>query len=321
MTVEWRCGNGAGTCLKALRVDSSGTAVWSIVLDVAAGGPGLNYEFTTVADAQGTIISAWEQVGGDIAMARYDTAGTMLWIPSPVLACTETHDQNKPAIILLENSLYMAWRDNRPGGSGLYTQRFDLATGEAQWEPDGHPTIIDNYYIPTARIVPSIGGIVGIMDLGGTSLYSAMRVNSNGSNAWATSTAFASTNMPFYGAREELPDGMGGVVSFWVSAAGNIYGARIYGNGELGNHVGIEEAEASVRLNIRPNPTTSRLEVISTGSIMTAIELINSDGRITRRFGCNGTNAVIDVSDLPAGIHVVRVRNEFGWTSRRFIKH
>ncbi|MBK9288342.1 MAG: hypothetical protein IPN38_11840 [Flavobacteriales bacterium] len=80
-----RCGNGAGTCLKAQRFDSLGTAVWPGYVDLA-DAEGLNYGFATSMDDTGTQTAVWE-VNGDLRMRRIDTLSTSLWSPSVLAAC------------------------------------------------------------------------------------------------------------------------------------------------------------------------------------------------------------------------------------------
>lgn len=139
MVVAWRCSNGSGTCHKALRVDSLGTTSWASNLDVAAGGAGLAYAFTTVAEGTGKFVSVWEETGADLGMARFDTTGTLLWTPSPLYACAESHSQAGPATTIANGELYVAWSDNRPPASNgdLYMQKIDLATGAKLWAADG----------------------------------------------------------------------------------------------------------------------------------------------------------------------------------------
>ncbi|MCC7501119.1 MAG: hypothetical protein IT229_01225, partial [Flavobacteriales bacterium] len=111
-----RCGNGAGTCLKAQRFDSLGIAVWPGYIDLA-DADGLNYGFATSMDDSGTQTAVWE-VNGDLRMRRIDTLSASVWSPSVVAACDlATSVQQDPAIVAMGNELFVAWGDNRPPAS------------------------------------------------------------------------------------------------------------------------------------------------------------------------------------------------------------
>lgn len=325
MYVAWRCSNGSGTCLRAVRVNSSGAAVWSNYLDVSANGPGLAYSFTTMRDGTGALINAWEQVGGDIAMARYDNASNMLWTPSPFFACNESHGQALPAMVMSDGALFVAWGDNRPPANNqdLYIQKFDLATGAPQWTADGVQTIHTNSYIPTPRIVPSAnGGVIGIMDMSGPEKYCAMRLNADGTQAWPQPSSFATSNVPFYENRTELADSDGGVVSFWMSDNYDLYAAKIYPNGDVGNHVGIHGIATTDHFQMFPNPANDALSVrIDGAGSITAVDVIANDGRVVlQERGRSASSLVVPLNELVPGLYSLRVTSSEGMGTARFVK-
>lgn len=322
MLVAWRCSNGAGTCHRAMRVDSLGAAQWAANFDVAAGGAGLAYAFTTAADGAGAFVSVWEESGGDLGMARFDTTGSHLWTPSPFHACTESHTQSTPALAFSGGDLYVAWSDNRPPASNhdLYMQKIDPVTGALLWATDGVLVVHTNSYIPTARIVPAIDGAIGIMDFGGTEKYCAMRMNSDGTPAWAVPTSFATANLPFYEERVELADGAGGAVSFWQTQNGDLYGARIHANGELGDHTGLDEAAAMLRMNVYPDPARTMLYI--DGPIgLHAARVRDVNGRLCAPVrATDGSRIALDVSALTPGVYFVEVTTDAATTFVRFLK-
>lgn len=322
MIVAWRCSNGAGTCHRAIRVDSLGAALWASNLDVAAGGAGLAFEFTFMADGTGALVSLWEESGGDIGMARFDTLGGLLWTPSPYYACTQSNDQKSPAVALSAGSYYVAWSDNRPPASNrdLYMQKIDPVSGALLWSPDGVLVFHDNSYIPTARIVPTGNGAIGIMDMTGSTGYCAMRMLDDGTTAWSQPTAFATANEPFYGERTELPDGADGVVSFWRTNGGDLYAARIHANGELGDHTGVEELATVQRILVQPNPSRDAIRVSSPERI-TRIRVFDTQGRQWNERSTPLTSSVgIDITGLPQGVYSVEVATAGSIAFARFVK-
>lgn len=323
--VAWRCSNGAGTCHRVVRVDANGAPVWSNFLGVSDGGPGLSYAFTTIPDGTGGMISAWEQVGSDIAMARYDNAGNMLWTPSPFFACNESHAQALPAMAMNDGALFVAWGDNRPPASNqdLYIQKFDLASGAPQWTADGVQTIHTNSYIPTPRIVPSANGsVIGIMDMTGPEKYCAMRLNGDGTQAWAQPSSFATSNVPFYENRTELADSDGGVVSFWMSSNYDLYAAKIFPNGDVGDHVGITEAGAASTFELFPDPATDRITIrITRFEHIQAVRVITLDGRPCLMLNAPASAPLtMDVSGLASGCYAIQAEIDGAVRSRVFMK-
>ncbi len=321
MVVGWRCSNGAGTCHRAMRVDSLGAAQWPANLDVSAGGAGLSYAFTMASDGHGGIVSVWEE-SSDLGMARFDTSGTMLWAPSPLYACTESHAQASPAAVFVDGDLFVAWGDNRPPASNqsLYLQRIDTASGAAQWDPDGVLAIQENSYIPSASIVASdSGAVIVMMDFNLGTKYSAMRVRNDGTAAWPAPVSFSTGPQPFYTERVQLPDGNGGVVAFWRSQVGDLYGARIYRNGIYYNDVSVNELMPTAALELFPNPAEEQLTVRSTERV-DRVELCTADGRMVYTGAPRVSTFQVPVGTLPAGLYTVRTFAGEGIGVARFIK-
>ncbi len=312
-----RCANGAGTCLKAQRFDSLGIAVWPAYLDVADAN-GLAYGFTTAKDDEGALTSVWEYYG-DLRMNRIDTTGSSLWSPAVVPVCEAASGQGALSAMVHDGSLFTSWFDDRTDSSGLYVQRHDLATGAPQWSATGLPVIIESVYIPTSRLVPSdSGAVIAIMDMSGPHMYCAMRVRPDGTLAWEEAVSFATVNGPFYELRTELPDGNGGVVSFWESPDGNLYGARIYRNGKLYNDVGVHERDTLGSVRAWPNPTNGRITFeIPANEQLIGIEVLNTLGSMAGRFGRSTT---IDTSSLPTGTYTARIQTSSSAHTVRFIK-
>lgn len=321
MIVSWRCSGGVGTCARAIRVDSLGTAVWGSNLDITAGS-GLGGANTMSTDGTGGFVAVWSDMNADIAMMRFDTTSAVQWNPSPQFACDESHDQQSPDVTVLGNVAYVAWTDNRPPANSrdLYMQKIDLTTGARLWNTDGVPVIQNNSYIPTARVVPSIDGAIGIMDFTGTNKYCAMRMNSDGTPAWAAPCSFATASLPNYGERVEFPDGEGGAVAFWKTYEGDLFGARIYPNGQLGDHTGMYEPNTE-GMQIQPNPANDQVTLQWPASLdQVMVKVIASDGRLIDSWRPVGYIDRMDVTSWPKGCYVVRTEHSKGVITERFIK-
>lgn len=312
-----RCGNGAGTCLKAQRFDSLGTAVWPAYMDLA-DADGLNYAFSTAAEDGGGQLSVWE-VNGDLRMNRIDAMGNTLWSPAVQVACDQPNGQGTPDALVQDGALYVTWCDNRAGAGGLYVQRYDLATGAEQWTADGVPAILESTYVPTSRLVPSdSGAVLAIMDMSGPHMYCAMRVRPDGTLAWDEAVSFATASGPFYEKRVELPDGNGGVVAFWESLSGDLYGARVYRNGKLYDDVGVTEAGISTRVRAYPNPANERITFdLPVNERSIGIDVMDALGRIVGNY--SGAT-MIDIGNLPNGAYTARIRTSTSTHTARFIK-
>ncbi|MGV3636409.1 MAG: T9SS type A sorting domain-containing protein [Flavobacteriales bacterium] len=316
-----RAGNGAGTPLKAQRYDSLGTAVWPGFIDLA-DATGLNYTFATGMDATRVQTVVWE-VAGDLRMNRVDTLGASLWSPA-VQTATDlpTYAQQDPSILVTNDALFVAWSDNRPpaSNSDLYLQKYEPSLGAELWAADGIPVIQMNTFLPTTGMVPSDSGGVVVTIEGNIDGYSAMRVRSDGSLAWPDPVAFCEPSFnPYYAERVHLSDGLGGVVAFWQSFAGDLYGGRIYRNGKLYNDVGFAEADqASMTIAAYPSPAQDAITFELPASVrILAVELFDASGR---RIGIAHTQRTLDIQTLNRGLYTARVLTSEGVRTSRFIK-
>lgn len=317
-----RCANGAGTCLKAQRFDSLGTAVWPNYIDLADAS-GLQHAFSTTVDSTGAMIAAWEVGAADVRMARIDTLGNALWSPAVLPACDlAVHVQQDPVAMAAGNELFVAWEDNRPpaANSDLYIQKYDLATGAELWAADGVPAIQINTFIPTTGMVLSdSGGVVVTFD-GNLDGYSAMRLRDDGTQAWPEPVTFcASSFNPFYEQRVHLPDGNGGVVAFWQSFLGDLYGARIYRSGKLYNDVGIAEANTLNVVRAYPNPAADAVHVdLPSAERIVQLEVINAQGHLVP---AAFTGRTVDLRGIAQGSYVARIHTGNNIFIARIIKH
>ncbi len=315
-----REGNGAGTPLKAQRFDSLGAQVWPSYMDLA-DGDGLNYGFSTAMDVNGAQTAVWE-VNGDLRMRRLDTLSNSLWSPAVRNACDlQVYTQQGPSVVAKDNELFVAWGDNRPPAANLdlYVQKFDLDSGEELWAADGMPVIQINSYIPSTGLVASdSGGVVATFD-GTIDGYSAMRVRNDGTLAWPAPVVMCVPSFnPFYERRIHLSDGSGGLVAFWETFAGDLYGARVWRNGMLYNDVGIADLSRNATVSAFPNPAHDRITFqLPAGEVPLSIDVIDVPGAITRLSTEAGS---ISVDGLAPGSYMARIRTHIGTRRARFIK-
>jgi len=312
-----RQGNGSGAPLRAWRVDSTLTTVWS-ALDLADAN-GLSYNYGTTTAPDGSLTAVWEY-NGELKMNRIDTTGANLWSPTILPACTHAAIQTSHAALIHDGALFVSWRDGRTDSLGLFMQRYDLGTGAPEWNPTGNPAIIENVYIPTSRLVASdSGAVIGIMDMSGPHGYCAMRMRADGSKAWDEAVSFATNYGPFYGERTELSDGNGGAVSFWRNNNGDLYGARIYRNGKLYNDVGITEAtRPTMAIAAYPNPSQEAITFdLPANERILAVELFDASGR---SIGMANTQRTLDIQALTPGLYTARLITSAGLRTSRFIK-
>ncbi|QQR86033.1 MAG: T9SS type A sorting domain-containing protein [Flavobacteriales bacterium] len=316
-----RAGNGAGTPLKAQRFDSLGTAVWPAYIDLADAN-GLNYAFATSMDNTLAQTAVWE-VNGDLRMNRIDTLGAPVWSPTVQSACDlTTYVQGGPAALATDDALFVAWSDNRPPASNadLYLQKYDLGTGAELWSADGVLAIQITSFLPTTGLIASDSGGVVVTYEGNLDGYTAMRVRADGTLAWADPVAFCDPAFnPAYEKRVHLPDGNGGVVAFWESFAGDVYGGRIYRNGKRYNDVGIDEAASASAVRSYPNPATDMLLIdVPSGQRIVQTDVINGLGQVVAVQLQHGS---MHVSGLPNGSYTARIRTTLGVLFARFVKN
>lgn len=320
----WNSGNGAGAALMARRVDAEGEMPWMADAIITQNSPGLSYAYSIPSDGAGSFFPVWVSQN-DLRMTRLDTTGTFLWGVTPPYACDEQHTQDLPVALIKDGALYAVWRDNRPPASNhdAYVQQFDL-TGAPQWSADGVLAIRTNTYIPTPGLVAGNDGSV-IATIDGTALgLCAQRILADGTPAWPGPVAFCTgTHRPFYADQVKLPDGEGGIVAFWTNFNENkIFAARIYENGDLGNHVGIgEHSTGAMDLRIHPSPAAGPFTVVLPGALtIRSVRILNAHGQavsVPATFGQGRIN--MNASALPNGIYLVLVTTDTGRMAGRFV--
>jgi len=318
--VQWRTGNGTGAALMAMRVSAEGADLWPDNVHVSANTDGLNYAFHTVGTGLGEQITAWRDVPGNIVMTRLDTSGSLTYPSTPLPVCTYASHHDLPKLAMSDGVLFAAWADNRPPAANgdVYMQKFD-ADGAPLWTVDGLVAVQISSVYTTPGLVPSDDGSVIAMTDGNVDGYVAMRISADGTAAWSVLGTFCTPDLnPFYGERNEMPDGDGGVVSFWRTFSGDLHAARIMRTGEAPGSASISETEGTSNITGYPNPTKDRIHFnLPPGERPLRVELIDVLGTIMT-VPLDGTS--IQTDQLVAGAYTARIRTGSKVLTARFVK-
>lgn len=318
--VQWRTGNGTGAALYAMRVGPFGGDLWADNVHVSVNNDGLNYGFHTVETGLGAQITAWRDVPGNIVMARLDTSGALTYPASPMPVCLFASYHDLPKVAMSDGVLYAAWADNRPPAANgdVYLQQFD-SDGSPQWTVDGIPGIQISTSYTTPGLVASDSGAVIAMTDGNPDGYVAMRIRDDGTPAWSALGTFCTFDFrPFYNERIELPDGDGGVVSFWRSWSGDLHAARITRTGVAAGSVGVSEMQEPKSVLCYPNPAQDRITFqLPAGERLLSVEVLDMLGAVLQ-LTAHGHS--ISTDGLAAGAYTARIRTSDAAYTARFIK-
>ena len=307
----WRLGNGLGQGYQAMRVNNAGANAWPANLAVTPPGNGFMGNHVLQPGPDATTFMTYVGAASKAQLLQFDTSGVLSLDPSPVTVCPYASVQNTVNMVHESGITTVVWGDNRPPASNqdVYMQRFD-AEGNQLLDPDGVLVMHLNTYIPTTGVVASLNGsIIATID-GNLDGYSAMRMNADGTPAWPSPAAFCTpAHNPFYERQVQLPDGEGGIVSFWTTIGATVHGARIYADGSLGDHTGMDESMAHRPLSLYPSPASSLLTIeLPDAGPLSSIRAMDARGR---RVALNATRQsdrlLADVSALPGGLYVLEL--------------
>lgn len=82
------------------------------------------------------------------------------------------------------------------------------------------------------------------------------------------------------------------------------------------------EVEAAVlpSISIFPNPANSVLNVVSNITENATVEIYNITGSLVKAVSVNQNHSQVDISEIPAGMYVVTIKNQNGMDTKRLIK-
>ena len=188
----------------------------------------------------------------DIYAQRVDASGTPQWTTDGVAICTESGDQNHPAITSDgSGGAIITWADYRSGTNwDIYAQRVD-ASGSVQWTSDVPICTAGNYQGEATLTSDGSGGaiITWVDSRTGTNndIY-AQRVDATGNipSSWTTD---GTDGVPICTADDDqefpqiINDGSGGAIITWDDCRGGITNSDIYA--QLVNASGVPQWNAN----------------------------------------------------------------------------
>jgi predicted MPP superfamily phosphohydrolase len=81
---------------------------------------------------------------------------------------------------------------------------------------------------------------------------------------------------------------------------------------------GVNEIKHSINISVFPNPADNMLTI---GCIQNSeMEILNTEGQILKRLIAKDIYTLVDLSNLSAGIYIIKVKTEEGITVKKFIK-
>ena len=327
--LERRQGNGMGAPLLALRVDSTGSALWPNALTVSANSSGLGYEWHSALEPTGRTVSVWGN-GYDLRMAHYDTTGVLLNPNNAIDVVVQADVQENPFVLHADGKTFVTWADTRSTFGGqrqVFMQRFDAA-GQPELAVNGIPAWLTNHgWNGVPRMLPSDpGSLIHVMVTTGTTSgttygFRAMRTDHDANAQWADTVRFcdAALNPDFATGWSVSSDDDGGAVAVWLHPGGNtIYAARLDRNGRLGDVTGVDEVPEPALVMAYPNPAQDAITFdLPASARILAVELFDARGR---RIGIAHTQRTLDIRALNPGLYTARLLTSEGVRTSRFIK-
>ncbi|MDH4036170.1 MAG: T9SS type A sorting domain-containing protein [Candidatus Krumholzibacteria bacterium] len=232
---------------------------------VAGNGIDNIQNFKVLPDGAGGMFVVWQDssatTGYDIWAARLNRYGDYL-VYQPV--CNDGGNQTFPDACIdpATGGLYIAWEDDRYGGTDIWALHM-LSDGQVVgWNPGGQPVCSEAGNQGQAKIAPdgTGGAILAWEDLrSGLSVdIYALRVDSAGDPIWTPNGIPVCTSVKSQTNIEMVADGQGGAVLVWQDYRFTTTGPDIYGQLLDPNGYGlwtpggtVISAEANAQLNPR----------------------------------------------------------------------
>ncbi len=236
---DFRGASDTGWEIYVQRLNSSGTALWTLNGVAASTAWGTQWYPEIISDGTGGAIVTWadrRNWNSDILVQRIDASGTVLWTADGDTVCADPEDERYPDIIPDgKGGAIVAWTDYQDAGAdpNIYAQRVD-ASGTMLWTEGG----VSVCSAPNAQIEVAIasdeagGAIVTWYDRRSGSGYDiyAQRVDSLGAPLWTAEgvpvcTATSNQEWPVI-----FADGTGGAIIAWQDLRYNnydIFGQRV----------------------------------------------------------------------------------------------
>ena len=233
-------------------------------------------------DGYGNYIIAWydmRHTNGDIYIQKVDTVGNFHFMTNGIPVCTDSSEQNRPALISDGvGGFIIAWTDLSDDGGNIYAQRFD-SNGNALWTSNGVAICTAADIQDNSQIAPDNqgGAIISWMDyrnewLG--DIYS-QRIDSDGNLIWNTNGVAICTATGEQSDQQMISNGSGGSILVWYDTRNgvdeNIYAQNV-------NYLGILGVRNQVSNRTNLNKAISDLQTASdTIDFIFQIEKLQSD--------------------------------------------
>ena len=188
----------ANTEIYAQRVDSNGTAKWTLN-GVKILGFGTQKWSTrnpvAATDGSGGAVVVWQDArtlsatGNDLYAQHISSVGAVMWTSNGVVVSNAAGDQSYPDIVdLAGGSTGIVWEDKRSGNYDVYAQQFN-ATGSPQWGVNGRLVCSSANDQRTPRVCADTadGLTIAWTDKRNSTVFTdvfAQRLNSSGSALW-----------------------------------------------------------------------------------------------------------------------------------------
>jgi len=74
------------------------------------------------------------------------------------------------------------------------------------------------------------------------------------------------------------------------------------------------------KISVYPNPVVDKVNINSSKETIHAVEIYNVSGKLVQSFKETGKSVSLDVTGLPTGMYIAKVKTDEGWFSRKLIK-
>jgi len=94
-----------------------------------------------------------------------------------------------------------------------------------------------------------------------------------------------------------------------------------YATPALAESMGINDAFSSaISVHVYPNPANDKIYIELSDYKNTFVELMSTEGQTLQNFALQSPKTAIDVNNLPGGVYVLKLKNEKGVATKKFIK-
>jgi hypothetical protein len=234
--------------VRAMRLDASGSAVWSSEVEVVSNDDYPTYAPACTGDGSGGVIVVWDGPDHftsdrelfDIRAQRVSGSGELFWGSAPVLVCgAPGYQSGARAIADGQGGAIFSWRhEGATADADIFAQRVD-ATGQLLWNSGGQ-SVCEATGVQEAVAVhgDGAGGAIAVWQDGraSTGAVYGQRLNALGQARWtADGVLVGGVSSPDIEFRS-TGDLAGGVIVAWVgdsSVTGPRTAQRIDGSGTL----------------------------------------------------------------------------------------